>query len=485
MTLDEQIGRLLREDESRLVHEMVRNFSTYEPFGVGLRKQIHSVGIYLKVWLQAHQVIHLFNNPQIESVHWLEIDESGPPIEFGQLSIRVTELKSIQSIPSDSNVQRLCEQIGVPGLRYWFVPFSHRNVPFGHFLLGFLPQRVPSENVLEKVKGSLSVLQNTLQNLLYNHFPITGFTYLPSFQAKQTTEAAIMFCDIRNSTRMTEVTRMAEERFTELVVCLLKSFLEYASRVISVANIGRIHKFTGDGLLATFGEYITEKPEKKAKAACALSLLTATLLVDGFKKLWSVVQQHGIYREWLGLYNEDLDMRLGVGVNYGRIHFDWFGIAVSQAEQGRSPQGFNEYTAVGDQMNFCQRLCSVANQPLSSLNVLYRSDELKASRLTAPIVASKTVTFHLSDHLAADALVRFRTDFEHKGKGHPMPGFELTTEDIPVQLLGVLQDIHDNRLKSAIEQELQQSVSDRPALKAVTRGFERELDRLLKAKEAV
>jgi len=93
-----------------------------------------------------------------------------------------------------------------------------------------------------------------------------------------------------------------DEKYTEMIVLLIKSFLDFASRIISVSNIGKIHRFTGDGLIASFGEDLDLDFHEKARVACALSLLCALLLKRGFEKLWLVAQKHPMNIEFLGQY---------------------------------------------------------------------------------------------------------------------------------------------------------------------------------------
>jgi hypothetical protein len=100
-------------------------------------------------------------------------------------------------------------------------------------------------------------------------------------------------------------------------------------------------------------------------------------------------------------------------------------------------------------------------------------------------VVSRTVTYRVADCLRSekikDPLVQCRTDFEHKGKGHPMPGYELSTDQIGVSLLGLPQGIHDDRLRFEIEKEVQQVVDQRPALKEVAGAFTEKLNGLVRS----
>jgi class 3 adenylate cyclase len=480
--------RLLREDETRLLHQMVRDFSTREPFGQSLRKQLNLIGLYLRVYLRAYAAYHYFSNPKINRVHWFRIgrDEMDIARDYRASEINVSEdeSRSAGAIIPGSELRKIVESSEEYSAADTFriMPFCQHDIPFGNYILAFHGPG-PTDSVLRTAAASLNVLQSRLKDLLYNHYPITAFTYLPSFQTQQTTEAAILFCDIRNSTAMFEITRLArDERQTELLITLIKGLFEYASTLISVSDIGRIHRFMGDGFLATFGEYLTVDTHRRARAACALALLSSRLLVEGFAEMWQLTRNHPVNQEFLRTHNEDVELRLGTGIDYGQVWFDLFGHA-ADAGRGGAPRGFYEYTAVGDHMNFAQRLCSVASQPRSTLDVLYRSEKLPTGRLTAPIVGSRTVVYSLKDKLsgndhACDPLVDLRTDLEHRGKGFPMPAFEISPSSInSFNLLGCLESIHDNRYRSALAAEIV-DVKDRPALKAVLAGVHKKLDAL-------
>lgn len=459
---EEMIAFLLREDEARYVHRMVQDFSTWEPFALTLRKQLNLIGFFFKTCLGAEKAIHFFTNPEIGRVDWMFIGENEKDIrEYQQeREIIVLPMELIQEIADNNNsdIVKLCEKsLGIG--KYYFIPFSQHDTPFGQFILLF-GEHVPTKTISEKIRGTANILQYRLKDLLYNHYPITSFTYLPSFQnpPKKPVEAAILFCDIRDSTSMFEIARMTNDNlYTEMLISLLKSFLEYASRIISVSNTGWIHRFLGDGFVATFGEYLTLNPSDKAKAACALSLLTANLLQTGFDRLWAIARNHLMEIGFLGIYNEDLDLRLGIGVNYGSVRFDVFGITIEEARNHQIPRGHSEFTAVGDHMSFAHRLCSVANQPLSAVNFVYRSEE-RPSRLTAPIIASRTVTYWsracFKTPKDVNPLDIFRTDFQLKGKGHPMPGFEIWPDTLNVDLLlNCVKGIHKNQFYEVIADE--------------------------------
>jgi len=223
---------LMRQDESRLILRMVQDFSTWEPFEISLRKQLNLIGIFLRTWLRAKMAVHFFTNPNIRRIHWMLIgdDESIIHPWTEEDSFYIEEIKNIDEI-KNGDLKSLCLKIEknmfseTCKFRFLLLPFSQHDFPFGQFVLMF-EDELPSKFFLEKIKGTINILQNNLKLLTYNHYPITSFTYLPSFQTPVTTEAAILFCDIRNSTEMFEIARMTDDdRYTKMIVVFLKHFL--------------------------------------------------------------------------------------------------------------------------------------------------------------------------------------------------------------------------------------------------------------------
>lgn len=173
-----------------------------------------------------------------------------------------------------------------------------------------------------------------------------------------------------------------------------------------------------------------------------------------------------------------MDLRLGIGINYGRVRFDLFGITIEDGINSRSPRRYSTYTAVGDQMSIAQRLCSVANKPLTTLDYVYRSEKLPHSRLTAPIIASRTTTYWAREYLkqkdiSGDPLESYRTDFELKGKGHPLPAYEIWPEYLDTtKLLSCIEDPYDGLSYRSLKNELENKTD----LKKVIKHFKVGLD---------
>jgi class 3 adenylate cyclase len=146
----------------------------------------------------------------------------------------------------------------------------------------------------------------------------------------QKVRCAILFCDIRGFTKMSETLKVEE------VVYVLNDYFAVGSQAVT-ANGGQINKFIGDAILAVFQDppgHVTGQQACRNAAAAALEL------VNVFRRQRNV---------WQDKIKTPFETDLGVGVHYGELIMGNFG----------SPQRM-EYTVIGDTVNFASRLCSLA-----------------------------------------------------------------------------------------------------------------------------
>ena len=122
------------------------------------------------------------------------------------------------------------------------------------------------------------------------------------------------------------------------------------------------------------------------------------MLSTNSKKKWK--QKDLQIHKFRQLRNEDIEINLGIGINFGAVVFDHFG-----------PPTHREYCAVGDHVNFAQRLESEA----------FRWDE-DLGEMRPPILLSQTAREYLkNDEGAESSLIdREATPLRlyFKGKGH-------------------------------------------------------------------
>ena len=109
------------------------------------------------------------------------------------------------------------------------------------------------------------------------------------------TEAAVLFCDIRG------FTGISEQHGEEAVVRLLNQHLLAMDAAVREAG-GMINKFLGDGLLAVFGAPLSIAEPWQAAFDCAVGMAQANAILTSM-------------RAELG----DTEFRLGIGVHYGPV----------------------------------------------------------------------------------------------------------------------------------------------------------------------
>jgi class 3 adenylate cyclase len=224
--------------------------------------------------------------------------------------------------------------------------------------------------------------------------------YIPTYRKPRVDkDVAILFADIRDYTRITKIIRMKNE--FGLLEEMINEYYREMGNIIG--SFGRVHQFLGDGIMAIFGEYETE--DEKGKCRSVLSAVYCALhMVDTFKKL---------SKKWLedkhmkdAQINEHIEPALGIGINFGRVRFNYFG--------GR---GHREYSPIGDHVNFTQRLERMASRKIDDdeepLPILL-SDKGPIppqatphslsfqDRLLGDIVVSKTVYDYLKEYLTEE-----------------------------------------------------------------------------------
>jgi len=156
-------------------------------------------------------------------------------------------------------------------------------------------------------------------------------TAAPTFSQEATPgrerEIAVLFCDIRHFTTLTE------ERLPFDIVFLLNRYFTIVGRVIE-AEGGRIDKFIGDGVMALFGLGTT--PE----IACRQALKAAAAIVTEIDKLAAELADE-----------LPKPLQIAIGVHTGRAVVGSMGYGNVKA-----------LTAIGDTVNVASRLESAAKE---------------------------------------------------------------------------------------------------------------------------
>jgi class 3 adenylate cyclase len=179
-----------------------------------------------------------------------------------------------------------------------------------------------------------------------------------------------MFADIRDFTPTTEICRNFNliDELTEFV----KKYTAEMSLCIQ-AEGGRVHALAGDGIMALFGEY-----DLDPRQAAARAIQAAQEMCEKFEVLKKDFFLNAKVLKFFHEENEPLDMRLGIGISFGSVIFDYFGLP-----------GSRTYGPLGDHVNFAQRLESEANRFDPQLvNRLNRPKDCPPG-MRAPILVSR------------------------------------------------------------------------------------------------
>lgn len=154
----------------------------------------------------------------------------------------------------------------------------------------------------------------------------TGYKNVPTTKVR----CAILFCDIRGFTKMSEALRVEE------VVSVLNDYFALGAQVVD-ANQGQINKFIGDAILAVF----QDPPPYQTGSQASRNAVNAALELSAKFRAKKAI--------WRDRIHTPFDSDVGIGVHFGEVILGSMG----------SPQRM-EYTVIGDTVNFASRLCSLA-----------------------------------------------------------------------------------------------------------------------------
>jgi len=448
----------------------LETFNTRGPAASSLSRLFAVIGREMQLLVQSDRQFHLFTNPDLKQLHIADCTTAAPyeellpdRVEFrytfdprDQLAWRLFTFDghamtahanaSVRYARGDDDFPpALNARIGSP--KYVAIaPFCRGDTPFGFFLFCWYQAEIPTmfadsiegRDLREGAPSVLDYLHRLVTQLVSNHYPVSRDTYVPSFQQQGLRNTCVVFADIRNFTSAFETSRLvSSSRYPELLVGLTKAYLEAASIIIAEPGIGRIDKFLGDGIMATFGDYVVGHEE--GTVACLLAIYASVLLENAFRKLLVAFRGHSAFQGFLREYNDVVNLRLGIGINYGQVVFDYFGSMGYPSGVSNLIGGYSEYTAVGDNVNAAQRLEGLAAKQVTQVALLERSDyrQHKSPNLIAPIVMSRTAFIRIADHalrplgnLDSTWDEKYRSAFALKGKGSAVEAYEVFPDEV-------------------------------------------------------
>ena len=273
-------------------------------------------------------------------------------------------------------------------------------------------------------------------------------TYLPLHRPPHSDKTcAILFADMRNFSTLVQTLRMSGK--IKNLGPLMNLFSEAMGKIIGESGIGRVDKFMGDGVMALFGEDLKEDyDDAKVVVAvyCALKMQVEFNIV--YKEWWKenmAKKANGdstrggqdnheekskveIVRDFRKTFNEDVEVSLTIGINIGQVYLDYFG-----------DDSHREYTAIGDHVNFTQRIRDFAGEYDESL-----------LRKASDILMSQTA-YH---YLDGGGYLKEKKDpiwLRFKGFGLPYPIYELSNSDLNyekiVRKIAEIEEIYTRKNK--------------------------------------
>ena len=484
--LDNQLGE---NQLSSLAFTIIERFSTQRPLQEVLADIFNTIGSSLKVWARADEVAHVFVNPSLNESHRMicgrrkkiisasptrnsyyeKLNEKPATPQFSPGSSNRLWEPQKKILPGDKNdilvkislPEDIINTINAP---VWICQLDFANkTPLGHFCVSWLEQPWLENSDIQKIQEVLRSFSTAVSTMLSNHFTIHKDTYFPSYYLEDHKSAALLFADIRNSTPLFEMARLGGEKHMNRVEILLKSWFEYAAGLISMNGLGCIHGFSGDGFMATFGEYAIGTDECPADhIACVLALNAAKYLIKGFDNLYEAWRTHKNVKKFYLEYNEDVRLALGVGINYGQVYFCYFGTScfpIINCKHKKSttflPSGHLEYTAIGDHVNTAERIEGIASKLAKEVNLQARGEKFENNFYISPIVVSQTVSHRLMKILneSENDILKRRGVALLKGKGSRLPFFEVEPKDInEITCANTLLAIHSQHYHDCLKQ---------------------------------
>ena len=412
------------------VPQLVELLERGQPLTVNLSRGLSYVMRLFAVWLKRGHVVHVFwgkgrGGDHDQQCHVLSLRDPkknrGQTYEW-QPHCAVTDQKKCASLVDwlRNEIRPEVVQLGIEfptGLIEELIPSLNAppkriivdaiHLKAGTYDLGSILLPRPAAKQVEPPKREeMEELTKLAMNFVFilgrfvaDEYEASSDTYLPEHRLQAASKTcALLFADIRRFSQLTQTLRIMNN--AAAIQPLVNDFCTRMGKVVAETPFGRLEKFLGDGLVAVFGEYLGD--DDNQRKVCA-ALCSAFKMIDAFGQL---------YEDWLrkwpavaqlrNKFNERVDVTLAIGVNLGEVFFDYFGYGPHR-----------EYTAIGDHMNFTQRLEHAAG----------RFDEVER-RNRAQVLLSQTAYEVLFKHECLARQIQ-PTWVRFEGMGFPYPVYEI------------------------------------------------------------
>ncbi len=343
---------------------------------------------------------------------------------------RIIKLKEAQFI---GILHKLCPEIisKNESIELTFLPFNFRELNLGYFILwGIRNENKSVEFEKTTLQGYLSSWYTCLSQYIQKMFKVSRNIYLPEYFTTGWKQVAVLFADIRNFTPLVEILRNrgGHSHSSEILQKIITSFYKEMSGIVCRYSNGRIDKFLGDGIMVIFGE----QKSKTGDAACD-ALHVAAKMIQKFDELKDDWQQQAFGADFEKEYNETVEIGLGIGIDYGSVYFELLG-----------DKNHQEYSAVGDHVNFASRLQG------------YAAKDNEKNGKYPPIILSRTAHCCCKNWLTKNEHIRLPL----KGKAYTYNCYGIYPEDL---IDDRFFNIEENKEESALPVN---EAADRDAIEA-------------------
>ena len=309
--------------------------------------------------------------------------------------------------------------------KVWIIELRASHNDFGIIILP-TERKLDDQSKQNLSSYSLSIAR-VLARILNSEFEVKPGVCLPTHRPSGSRKLAIGFADIRNFSTVTRILRlMGPDKLSAMEL-----LIEHYSRIMTqISNEwGRLDKLMGDGLMAVFGEDLMIEDEKAKQTVCC-AICFAIAAVKAFEKLVEKWFEDELFKSLLPWrfkrsfkrpllcgfkkeHTENIELKLGVGLNFGLVHMDYFGDANKR-----------EYSAIGDNVNFCARLVGEAAR---------FDPDLKKER--APILISQTVFEYAKEFFVKQACEQEPLRLKPKGMGYESLVYQVWPDSIDYGLV--------------------------------------------------
>jgi len=294
------------------------------------------------------------------------------------------------------------------------------------------------KNLERTLTSNATALSRVLERILTSEFDVRKDSCLPIHHPVGLRKLVIGFVDIRNFSTVTRILRLMGSQKLAAIKLLMQHFCRIIAEIGN--KWGRLDKFMGDGAMLLFGEDIlltnTNEDEKIDSRVIERSVLVSICFGIAILKIFNIMKDEWLrdnlsstgfpwrfpekvdrplLRDIKTEHCEDIGLGLGIALNLGNLHMDYFGDI-----RGRA------YSAIGDNVNLCARICDEAGKY-----------DYETGKERSPILVTQPIFEYLKGYLTSNTKNQSPLRLQLRGLGFDYPVWEIRPEDL---LYGKIQN---------------------------------------------